>query len=147
MEQSIVVLLSTRMWWTFLAPLSVGHESLCHGAAYVIRLSSSTVSFKRLLLKNYWANFNQSWWMGIQICSNKGPIRCKIRKFFISIQKSSSHEPMVGMHWYLAWIIHGARRFKFVQIKSLGSCMAHHRGLNFYIVIYREMLKNLLKNH
>jgi len=29
----------------------------------------------------------------------------------------------------------------FIQMKSLGSCMAGIRGLNFYLVIYREMLK------
>jgi len=41
--------------------------------------------------------------MGIQICSNKGvgpfwgPIRSKIRKILLNIQKSSSHEPLAGM--------------------------------------------------
>jgi len=30
---------------------------------------------------------------------------------------------------------------KEIQIKSLGSCMPHPRGLNFYAVIYREMIK------
>jgi len=57
-------------------------------------------------------------------------------------------ETLKKNHWpeytdrYIAW------RLKFVQIKSLGSCIAHPRGLNFYTVIYREMLKNLLlKNH
>jgi len=55
--------------------------------------------------------------MGIQICSNKGagpfwgPIRGKIRKSLINLQKS----------WYLAWSVLGARRFTFVQIKTLGS--------------------------
>jgi len=45
-----------------------------------------------------------AWGMGIQICSNKragpfwDPIRGKIRKIFINLQKSSSHEPMAGMH-------------------------------------------------
>jgi len=43
--------------------------------------------------------------------------------FFIRLQKTS-HEPLAGMHWCLAWIILGSKRFKFVQIKSLGSCMA-----------------------
>jgi len=32
-----------------------------------------------------------------------GPIRGKIRKMLINLQKSSSHEPLVGRHWYLAW--------------------------------------------
>jgi len=45
------------------------------------------------------------------------------------------------MHLYLAWSILGARRFNFVQIKSLGLCMAPPQGLKVYIVIYREMLK------
>jgi len=42
--------------------------------------------------------------MGIQICSNKGagpfwgPIRGKMRKILINLQKSSSHEPMAGMY-------------------------------------------------
>jgi len=45
--------------------------------------------------------------MGIQICSNKGagplwgPIRGKIRKNkenVVKSQKSSSHEPLAGMH-------------------------------------------------
>jgi len=39
-----------------------------------------------------------------------------------------------------------ARRFKCVQIKSLGSSMAHLRGLNFDIVLYiGKCLKNLLQ--
>jgi len=44
------------------------------------------------------------WGMEIQICANKGagpfwgPIRGKIRKNFINLQKSSSLEPMAGMH-------------------------------------------------
>jgi len=45
-----------------------------------------------------------AWSMGIQICSNKGdgpfwgPIRGKIRKILINLQKSSSHEPPAGMY-------------------------------------------------
>jgi len=45
-----------------------------------------------------------AWKMGIQIYSKKGtglfwgPIRGKIRKILINIQKSSSYEPMAGMH-------------------------------------------------
>jgi len=42
---------------------------------------------------------------------------------------------------YLAWSIPRTERFKFVQMKSLGSQWPHPRGLNFYIVIYRERLK------
>jgi len=44
------------------------------------------------------------WGMGIQVCSNKGagplwgPIRGKIRKILINLQKSSSHEPLAEMH-------------------------------------------------
>jgi len=41
----------------------------------------------------------------------------------------------------LVWSIIGARRFKFVQISPQGHVWPHPRGLNFYIVIYREMLK------
>jgi len=54
--------------------------------------------------------------MKIQICSNKeagpfwGPIRGKI---LINLQKSSSHEPLAAMHWYLVWSILEARRFNF----------------------------------
>jgi len=65
--------------------------------------------------------------MGIQICSNKGA--GKIRKILIYLQKSSSHESLAEMHWYLAWSVLGAWRFKFVQVKSLGSCMAPPQGL------------------
>jgi len=42
--------------------------------------------------------------MGIQTGLNKGaghfwgPIRGKIRKILLNLQKSSSHEPLVGMH-------------------------------------------------
>jgi len=42
--------------------------------------------------------------MGIKIYSNKeagpfwGPVRGKIRKIFMNLQKSSSHEPMARMH-------------------------------------------------
>jgi len=42
--------------------------------------------------------------MGIQICLNEGdepfsgPIREKIRKMLINLQKYSSHEPLTGMH-------------------------------------------------
>jgi len=71
--------------------------------------------------------------MGIQICSNKwagpfwGPIRGKINKILINLQKSSSH--LAGMHRYLAWSILRTRRFKFVEMKSVGSCMALPQGL------------------
>jgi len=59
--------------------------------------------------------------MGIWICSNKGagPIRGKIRKILINLKKNRLL--IAGMHWYFAWNILGARRFKFVQMKSLGS--------------------------
>jgi len=80
--------------------------------------------------------------MAIQICSNKeagpfwGPIRGKIRKMLINLQKSSSHEPLARMHLYLAWDMLGARRFKIVQLNSLGSQMATARR---DIVFYRLM--------
>jgi len=47
---------------------------------------------------------NHAWGMGITIYSNKrigpfwGPIRDKIRKILINLQKSSSHEPLAGMN-------------------------------------------------
>jgi len=72
-----------------------------------------------------------TWRMGIQLCSNErddpywGPIRCKIRKLLINLQKSSSHEPQAGMHWYLVWSILGEKRL----VKSLGPCMAPSQGL------------------
>jgi len=68
------------------------------------------------------------------MCSNKGAglfwgsIRGKIRKILINLKKSSSHEPLAGKHWYLAWNILGARRFKFVQLKCLVSQMARPKG-------------------
>jgi len=34
------------------------------------------------------------------------------------LKKYSSQEPLAGMHWYLAWIVLGARRFTFAQMKS-----------------------------
>jgi len=57
-------------------------------------------------------------------------------------KKSSSQELLHQIGQYLAWSIPSARKFKFVNIKSLGSCLAPPRGLNFYMVIYREMIKN-----
>jgi len=45
-----------------------------------------------------------AWGMGIQICSNKGtgplwgPIKGKIRKILINLQKSSSNEPLARMY-------------------------------------------------
>jgi len=45
-----------------------------------------------------------AWEMGIQICSHKGaglfwgPIRGKISKILIRLQKTSSHGPLAGMH-------------------------------------------------
>jgi len=96
---------------------------------------------KHLFLKNHKANFNQTWqetcledgdsdlfkqrgWplLGPNKGQNKG-------KKLINIQKSSSHEPPIGWHWYLVWRILGAKRFKFVQIKSIGSCMIPPQGL------------------
>jgi len=48
---------NAKIWWqyihiSFLAHLAEGHESLCHGAASVVRPASSFL-FKRLLLKNH----------------------------------------------------------------------------------------------
>jgi len=64
--------------------------------------------------------------MGIQICANKGPspiwgpimgnIRGKLYKNLLLM----NHCPEC---------ILGARRFKFAQIKTLGSCMAPPLGL------------------
>jgi len=43
------------------------------------------------------------------------------------LKKSSSKELLHQIGQYLAWIVPGARRFKFVQMKSLGSQMAPHQ--------------------
>jgi len=65
--------------------------------------------------------------MGIHICSNTGVgtfwglIRGKKRKILLNLKKTSSQELLHQMGQYLAWIIHRTRRFKGVQIKSLGS--------------------------
>jgi len=70
--------------------------------------------------------------MGIQICSNKGadpfwfPIRGKIRKILINLQKSSSHEPT---SWNALIFSMEHPWAKFVQIKSLGSRMTPLQGL------------------
>jgi len=45
-----------------------------------------------------------------------GPIRDKIRNILINLQKSSSHEPLARMLWYLACFNFGERRLKFVHI-------------------------------
>jgi len=77
--------------------------------------------------------------MGFQICSDKeagpfwGPIRGKMRTLLTNLQKSSSYALLAGMHCHLAWNILGERRFKFFQMKYLGS--------------YREILKTLLLNN
>jgi len=41
-----------------------------------------------------------AWGMGIQICSNKGAVHFwgKLRNILIRFKKSSSHEPLAGMH-------------------------------------------------
>jgi len=70
----------------------------------------------------------------------------RVLNFYIVIYREmrktySSQKQLHQIGQYLAWNILGTRRFKFVKIKSLGSCMTHPRGLNFYIVIYKEMLK------
>jgi len=83
-----------------------------------------------------------SWMMGIQICSNKA--RGKIRKILINIQKTSSHELLARMHCYFVWSILGARRFKIVQIKSLGSQMTMPEEDIFLYVA--KSFKNLLLN-
>jgi len=47
------------------------------------------------------------------------------------IKISSSQELLHQIGRYLAWSIPRARRFKFVKIKSLGSCMASpHWSIN-----------------
>jgi len=43
--------------------------------------------------------------------------------------KKSSQELLHQIRQYLAWRIPGTRRFKIVQMKSLGSCMAPPQGL------------------
>jgi len=78
-----------------------------------------------------------AWGMRIQICSNKGagpywgPIRSKV----IKLINLMNHLSECIDSWHGASL--GQGDLNFVQIKSLGPC----RGLNVYIVIYREMLK------
>jgi len=56
-----------------------------------------------------------------------GPNKVQSRKILINLQKCSIGQNTL----YLEWIILGAREFKFVQIKSQGSCMALPQGLKF----------------
>jgi len=59
-----------------------------------------------------------------------GPNKGQNKDFFcINLQKSFSIEPLARMPCYLAWSILGARSFRFVQIKSLGLCVAPPQGL------------------
>jgi len=94
-----------------LAYLDEGHESLCRGAASVF---SPSVRRQLFPLNDFFSRTTKpistklgkkhAWGMEIQICSNKGtgpfwgPIKGKIRKNLINLQKSSSHEPLAGMH-------------------------------------------------
>jgi len=57
-------------------------------------------------------------------------------------KKSSSQELLHQMGQYLAWSIPMTRRFRFVEMKSLGSQMAPLQGLKpLHSDIYMEMLK------
>jgi len=135
--------LSRRLKWAI--DITICPASIRPSVRLSVCSSVRLLTFKRILLKNHLANFNQTWWetcmgQGIQLCSNKGagpfwgPLRGKIRKILINLKKSS-YDPMTGMNWYLAWIILRARRFKFVQMKSLGSQLATLYGP--YIFLYR----------
>jgi len=44
------------------------------------------------------------------------PLRGKIRKILINLEKSSFHDPLAGRLCYLAWNIPGARRLKIFAI-------------------------------
>jgi len=123
----------------FLAHLAKGHEILCHGAASVIRPSGVNFflwttsqepqgQFQPNLVGNMLGGWRFRFVQMKGLVPFWGPVRGRIRKILINLQKSS-HEPLTGMHWYLAWNILGARRFKFVQMKSLGSCMSPLQGL------------------
>jgi len=58
------------------------------------------------------------------------------------IKKSSSQELLRQMGYYLAWNIPRTRRFKIVQIKTLGWYMAPPQGLKLlHSDIYKKMLK------
>jgi len=85
-----------------LAHLTEGHESLWYGAASVWRKLFPLNNFFSRTAKPISTKFGRkhAWGMGIQICSNKGagPIRGKIRKMLINLEKYSSHEPPAGMH-------------------------------------------------
>jgi len=58
---------------------------------------------------------NQPWDKETQVCANKVPV---------VINGPADHEPLARMIVKLAWSILGTRKFKFVQMKSLGSQMA-----------------------
>jgi len=47
----------------------------------------------------------------------------------LNLQKLSSHEPVARMHQCFASSILGARRFNFVQMKSVGSWLSPPQGL------------------
>jgi len=112
--------------------------SLCYGATSIVRRPSvrrQIFPSNDFLSRTTWPistklGRKHASGMGIQTGSNKGAgpfwgtIKRKIRKILIDLQTSSSHEPLAGIHWYLAWVILGARSFKFVQMMSLGSCVA-----------------------
>ena len=42
-------------------------------SVYLSIRRSVTFSYFQLLLQNHWANFNQTWVKGIQVCSNEEP--------------------------------------------------------------------------
>jgi len=84
---------------------------------------------------------------GFRFVQIKGPNKGQSKENF----DKSSHEPRTGWNTLIFTMEHPwARGFKFVQIKSLGSCMAPLQGLksSYSKLIYREMLKKILfKNH
>jgi len=79
--------------------------TLCHGVAVRRQLFPLNNFFLRTTNPiSTKLGRKHTWGMGIQICSNKGagpiwgPIRGKIKKLLINLKKTSSHEPLAGMH-------------------------------------------------
>jgi len=112
----------------FSSPERKGHHNLSTVRPSVLLLTFPLDDFSRTTWPiSTKVDGKHVWGMGIhQICSNKGddPFWGKIWKILINI-KISSHEPLSRMHWYLAWNTLGARRFNFVQMKSLATLRGH----------------------
>jgi len=101
---------------------------------------------------NYVANFNQTWWetclrdLDSDLFQKRclpllGPKKGQNKETFLNLKKSSSHEPLSGMHWYLVWDVLRARRLKYVHMKTLGSSMSPPQGLKLLYNDFKECFK------